>query len=89
MLLKNEAYIGDLLLQKCYTDSNVQMKINYGTYPQYYLKDHHPAIISRDDFDTVKNLLLETGWGRPKEINHHTSQGCCTVNTAVPSFTAL
>lgn len=75
MLLKNEAYIGDLLLQKCYTDSNFQMKINYGTYPQYYLKDHHPAIISRDDFDTVKNLLLETGWGRPKEINHHTFTG--------------
>lgn len=74
-MLKNEAYIGDLLLQKCYTDRNFQMKVNYGAYPQYYLKDHHPAIISRDDFDTVKNLMQETSWGKPKEINHYTFTG--------------
>jgi hypothetical protein len=26
-------------------------------------------------FDTVKNLMQETGWGKPKEINHYTFTG--------------
>ena len=58
-MLKNEVYIGDLLTCKTYTVDylNSSRKINSGEKEQQYLKDHHPAIISRSDFIKVQKLL--------------------------------
>ena len=53
-LLKNEAYIGDLLLQKSYTNSDFKMCKNRGEHPQFYLEDHHPAIISKETYEKAK-----------------------------------
>jgi len=45
-IIKNEKYIGDSLLQKTIT-KDFKKKRNKGEVPMYYVKDTHPAIISR------------------------------------------
>lgn len=74
-ILKNEAYVGDLILQKSYTDRDFQTKPNDGKYPQYYLKDHHPAIISREDYETVKTIREVSGKRGPDRKRSHTFSG--------------
>ena len=58
-MLTNEKYVGDLLMQKTYTKdylNKVQVK-NNGEVEQYFIRDNHPAIISRDDWDRVQRML--------------------------------
>ena len=57
-ILKNEKYIGDALLQKTIT-YDFKKKRNKGEAPMYYVKDSHPAIISREDFEKAKELMVE------------------------------
>lgn len=49
-LLKSEKYVGDVLLQKTFVADVLTHKVkkNEGELPQYYVKDHHPAIRSRE-----------------------------------------
>lgn len=57
-LLKNEKYLGDVLLQKTYVKdlfSGKQVK-NAGEKNQYLYQEHHPAIISRELFEAVNKL---------------------------------
>lgn len=51
-ILKNEKYMGDVLLQKSYTVDFLtkKKKKNNGELTQYYITDNHPAIIPREDF---------------------------------------
>lgn len=56
-MLKNERYIGDVLLQKTFTDDNFKKHHNYGEEVQYYRKNQHEAIISREDFEAVTEVL--------------------------------
>ena len=55
-MLRNEKYAGDVLLQKTYTADFLEKKVrkNRGEVTQYYITDHHPAIISRDIFQEVQ-----------------------------------
>ena len=55
-MLKNEKYMGDSLLQKHITvDFLTKKQIrNDGSVAQYYVKDSHEAIISRDDWNAVQ-----------------------------------
>ena len=53
-ILKNELYIGDLVLQKAFCYTVGKKKRNYGEEPQYVVQDDHEAIISRALFDKVK-----------------------------------
>lgn len=58
-MLRNEKYVGDLLMQKTYTKNfigKVQIK-NNGEVAQYYIRDNHPAIIHRDDWEKVQRRL--------------------------------
>ena len=62
-MLKNEKYVGDLLLQKFYTNNHVEKKLfhNRGELPQYYVGDDHEAIIDRKTFDAVqREIALRT-----------------------------
>ena len=52
-------YMGDVLLQKTYTDSNYNRHPNTGEKDQYYYKDNHEAIISREDFAKTQDLIDE------------------------------
>ena len=53
-----ERYCGDALLQKTYTPDFLTHKSrkNEGEMPQYLVRDHHPAIISRDQFERVQTI---------------------------------
>lgn len=58
-IITNEKYIGDFLIGKHYTteDGSFKRKKNYGEAPKYYIKDHHPAIISRELFEKAQSVL--------------------------------
>lgn len=56
-ILANEKYIGDCIFQKTYTDSNFNRHKNDGQLDQYYVADHHEAIISHEDFDAAAALI--------------------------------
>lgn len=53
-----ERYCGDALLQKTFTPDYLTHKSrkNEGEMPQYLVRDHHPAIISRDQFERVQKI---------------------------------
>ena len=57
-IIKNEKYVGDALLQKTIT-KDFKKKRNKGEVPMYYVKDTHPAIISREDFEKAQKLMVE------------------------------
>lgn len=55
-MVRNERYIGDVLIQKTYTKDYLthKTKRNKGEVTQYLVKNHHPAIIDRGLFEEVK-----------------------------------
>ncbi len=55
-ILRNERYVGDLLLQKTYQSDHISKKkvINHGELPMYLVKDNHEAIIDRETFRQVQ-----------------------------------
>ncbi|MDW0118580.1 recombinase family protein [Sporosarcina thermotolerans] len=52
-ILGNEKYIGDVLLQKTYTDGNFTRRTNKGEKDQFFIENHHEAIISHENFEVV------------------------------------
>ena len=56
-LLRNEKYTGDVLLQKTYVQDLFTGKraANRGELPRYLIEQHHPAIVSRELFETVNS----------------------------------
>ncbi len=58
-ILTNEKYIGDALLQKTYITDCISKKVkkNQGERAMYYVENNHPAIISREVFDQVRNEM--------------------------------
>ena len=62
-ILRNEKYVGDLLLQKYFREDHLTKKDhrNRGELPQYYVRDHHEPIIARADFDRVQEMLKARG----------------------------
>jgi site-specific DNA recombinase len=57
-ILRNERYVGDLLLQKTFISDHLSKKkrINRGELPRYYVSDAYPAIISREIFERSRQL---------------------------------
>ena len=68
-MLKNEKYMGDVLLQKTITADSVTFsrKRNKGELPQYYIKNDHEPIISREDFKRARELSEK--WKKEKGID--------------------
>ena len=62
-MLSNEKYIGDALLQKTYIADlfTHQTKKNTGELPKYYVHDCHPAIIDRETFQKVQEIIARRG----------------------------
>ena len=77
LILKNEKYMGDALLQKTYTvDFLTKKRVkNNGIMPQYYVENDHPAIIPKSVFIQVQNLIrrrhngITTKNGKHRRIN--------------------
>ena len=55
-ILTNEKYCGDVLLQKTFRTDVISKKVikNVGQMAQYYMPDHHEAIVSREQYNAVK-----------------------------------
>lgn len=60
-MLRNEKYTGDVIFQKTYTDDRFNRHINRGEKNQYYMKDHHEAIISHEVFDAANAIIEANG----------------------------
>ena len=58
-VLRNEKYCGDLLQKKYRTTDHLTHRklLNDGTEAQFCLRDHHEAIVSREDFQAVQAEL--------------------------------
>ena len=65
MMLRNEKYVGDLLLQRFFTNNHIEKKqcFNRGELPQYFVADDHEPIIDRETFEAVQAEIA-----RRKEI---------------------
>ena len=55
-MLRNEKYMGDVLLQKTYTSDFLSKKKvkNLGELPQYYVENNHEPIIPRETFQQAQ-----------------------------------
>ncbi len=54
---RNEKYVGNVLLQKTFVEglfSGKQVK-NHGELARILIQNYHPALISRESFETVSN----------------------------------
>lgn len=57
-ILKNEKNVGDALCQKTFASGFPFVKQrNHGEKDQYYIENTHPAIVTREMFDKVQELL--------------------------------
>lgn len=57
-IIRQEKYVGDLIGQKHYIADTLTHKImkNYGEKEQYYVKDHHVAIIPREIWNKAQEI---------------------------------
>ncbi|MFI3227305.1 MAG: recombinase family protein [Clostridia bacterium] len=58
-ILKNERYIGDMLLQKYYSEDTLpyRCRLNNGALNKYYIHDTHEPIISKIEFELVQIIM--------------------------------
>ena len=58
-ILSNPLYAGDLLLQKVFVRDCITKKVinNVGQRDRYYVKHHHAAIVDRETYDKVQEVL--------------------------------
>lgn len=70
-ILTNEKYTGDILLGKTYTIDPISKRRvkNEGQEDKYLIKAHHEAIVSKEDFYKVKEIL-----GSNREIYYNPEQ---------------
>jgi DNA invertase Pin-like site-specific DNA recombinase len=86
-MLRNEKYIGDLLLQKTFTEDHISKKqcINNGEFPKYYVENSHLPIISKDVFLRVQQELARRAArfgnrgiaSEPNPYSGRVTCGCC------------
>jgi len=59
IILRNEKYMGDMVLQKSFLDDHINKKkrVNKGELPQYYVENNHEPIIDKDTFEKVQAEL--------------------------------
>ena len=67
-IVKNEKYKGDLLMGKTYTVDAISKRRlqNMGQEDKYYIKNHHPAIVSEDIFDKAQEIRNKRNGNRCK-----------------------
>lgn len=67
-IIKNEKYKGDLLMEKTFTVDPISKRRieNFGEQEQYYVKDHHEPIISREDWEKAQKIRKSRS--RPSKV---------------------
>ena len=71
MILQNESYTGCMLLQRTYNYELNKERINRGEVPMYRIDDHHPAIISPEQFAAA--MAVKAQRGKTATVNRRTS----------------
>lgn len=95
-ILQNERHCGDVLARKTWTPNYLdhKSKKNKNDRPQYRKKDHHEAIISRDDFIAVQHLISNARYGNKgilpelHVINDGALKGFVSINPRWSGFQA-
>lgn len=93
--LENERHCGDVLARKTWTPSYLDHKAkkNRQNRNQYLKRDHHEAIISRDDFIAVQRLISNAKYGgnrilpQLKVIDSGILKGFVIINPKWAAFT--
>lgn len=57
LILKTEEYTGCLVMQKGHNISPKRERLNRGELPKYKVDEHHEAIIDRETFDRVQEIM--------------------------------
>lgn len=78
-ILRNERYCGDVLTHKHYTEDYLthKSKRNLGEVSQYYIQDHHPAIITRELYQTAQLRISAAKLGTARNNYPFTSRLVC------------
>lgn len=80
-MLRNEKYTGVCLFQKSFTDFRFKRHKNYGERDQFFIEDHHEALVSKEDFDAVAELMKQRAFekniqrGDPRYLNRYAFTG--------------
>ena len=84
-ILTNEKYCGDVLLQKTFCTDVISKKIvkNVGQMTQYYMPDHHEAIVSREQYNAVKAEMARRSALRSPSKEAVTGRSCYTSKYAL------
>ena len=84
-ILTNEKYCGDVLLQKTFRTDVISKKIvkNVGQMTQYYMPDHHEAIVSREQYNAVKAEMARRSALRSPSKEAVTGRSCYTSKYAL------
>ncbi|MDD4291093.1 MAG: recombinase family protein [Clostridia bacterium] len=93
-ILRNERHCGDVVTRKTFTPNyhTHLSRRNNGDRPQSHYKNHHEAIISRDDFIAVQRMLDNAKYGNKsylpslKVIDSGILKGFVTVNPRWAGF---
>ena len=56
-IIRNEKYTGACLFQKTFTDESLNRHRNLGEYDQYYMENHHEAIITQEEYEAANALV--------------------------------
>ena len=86
-MIKNEKYKGDILLGKTFTTDPISKRrlANMGEGNQYYLRDHHEPIVSREIWDKAEkirmkrsnNKVVETTGNRERYTRQYSFSSMC------------
>ena len=84
-ILTNEKYCGDVLLQKTFRTDVISKKVikNVGQMAQYYMPDHHEAIVSRERYNAVKAEMARRSALRSPSKQAVTGRSCYTSKYAL------
>ena len=84
-ILTNEKYCGDVLLQKTFCADVISKKVvkNVGQLAQYYMPDHHEAIVSREQYNAVKAEMARRSALHSPSKQAVTGRGCYTSKYAL------
>lgn len=96
-IIKNEKYKGDLLLGKTFTTDPISKRrlANMGEEEQYYVSDHHEAIVSRevwDEADRIRrsrssNIKVETDDNRGRYTRQYSFSSMCKCGYCGSKYT--
>lgn len=86
-IIKNEKYKGDVLLGKTFTTDPISKRrlANFGEENQYYIRDHHEPIVSREIWDAaeqirnkrLKSRIIETTGNRERYTRQYAFSSMC------------